>query len=238
MILGGEPPLPIPTGGPGDAGREAAEILAGDEYRPPEPSIAERVLDWIGDRLADVLPNVGATSGGRGVATVLFVIVMAALAVGLIVAVIRLAKGRRRRPRGKVTPVLYGTEVRTSADAWWDEARRLQAAGDGKGATRCYFQAAATDLVERGLVRGEPGRTASEIGHEGAAACPGVAIELDALVRAFELAWYGGIDITGDRLADVAAWATAVRTALAATPPAATAPTVAVDAVAPPAGSP
>ena len=174
--------------------RELADrILEQARYdRPPRP-LAERVLEWVGDRLADAF---GALVGGGGGAVLAWVVVLGSLA-GAAWVLVR--HGRVRLPAlpqgdgGRVMVEL----TRTPAE-WRAQAAALEAEGRWAEGLRCRHRALVADLVRDGVVADLAGRTAREHGHDVAAARPSAALAMDEATDLFEAAWYGGVPTGAD----------------------------------------
>jgi hypothetical protein len=77
-LLGGEP-IPNPPWSPEDAREAADRILADERYREPTPSLIERVLDWIGERLADVFGGIVGAGGSNVVGWFLLLVAIGAI---------------------------------------------------------------------------------------------------------------------------------------------------------------
>lgn len=187
----GEPEPPVV---PPDEAREAArEILARPEYREPEPSLVERVIDAVLGFLGDAIA--GLTGSGPG--SVVAVIVVAVL---LLVALWVLVQASRARS-GRATstgppPLRQGTDGPGDPATWLAEADRLAARGDHRRALRCRYQAMIARLLRDGVVDDLPGRTPAELGRELSARRPGLAGRLEAVTTGFEATWYGGGEVS------------------------------------------
>ena len=184
VLTGGEP-------GPVDpeAARQAArDILSGAEYTEPEPSLVERAVDWMGERLGSFFGTL--TGGGPGsVIGWLVLVVLVAGAAWLLVRAARVPSVGSTSPGSQVR---HGTETRWDADLWLAESDRLAAAGDHRGALRCRHQAMLAHMVDARVVDDAPGRTASEYRRALGDRLPHLRPSLDQLTEQFEGAWYGG----------------------------------------------
>ena len=178
--------------------REAAQDLARrelgkPEYRADDPSIVERIGQWVLDRFDDVLGGAEGVAPGGAVG----LLVIVALVVLVVVAVLVRVGGVRRGSTS--APVLLGDTVLTA-----DEHRALaeRAAADGRfaDAVRERLRAVARDLESRGVIDARPGRTAEELVRDTARALPDVGRDLADAARVFSDIWYGG------RTADVRAY--------------------------------
>jgi hypothetical protein len=178
--------LPVPDHSAAEARRRAEEILSSPEFRAPEPSLLERVRDWLLERFADLL----RTLAGSGAGTVVAWVILGALVAVLVVLVARVGHTVRRDPAGGVDAVV---ERRRPAVEWLAEAERFEAAGDWKRALRCRYRALLADLVRHGVVRDVPGRTTGEYRREVQARLPAAGGEFAGASELFERAWYGDL---------------------------------------------
>jgi len=165
----------------------ADRILAQPRYDRPPESISERVMSWIGDQLAKVL---GSLVGGGGGTVLAWIILVAALgAVGyLLVRHGRVALPGTATEDGPAVMV----ELTRSAAEWRREADRLEADGRWAEGLRCRHRALIADLVRRGIIPEQAGRTAGEYVRDVATGLPTAAAPLAAATELFEAAWYGG----------------------------------------------
>jgi hypothetical protein len=186
-----------PAVDPDEARRTADDILDDAAYAEPTQSLLDRAVEWIGDRLGQAFDLLPGTGPGSGVAWV-FVVALVALAAWLLVRALR-APSRRRSDED--APVRYGTETARDAAVWLDEAARLAAAGDHRGALRCRHQALVARLVTDGVVADVSGRTAGEYERLAALAMPDDADRLRRLTDRFDGAWYGGHPVDADAYA-------------------------------------
>lgn len=173
-----------------DARRTADEILRGSEYDEPSESLIERVLDWLFERLGDLMPS--GPGGGPG--NLIGWVVVAALVVAAAWFVYKAVVARPRKRRRSTEPaVRFGTESHRDAAVWLDEAGRLAAAGDHRGAIRCRHQAMVARLITDGVLDDVPGRTAGEYRDLVARAVPDEQDRLERLTRRFDDVWYGDV---------------------------------------------
>ena len=172
-----------------DAARDAArDILSGAEYTEPEPSLVERAVDWMGERLGSFFGTL--TGGGPG--SVIGWIALVPLVAGAAWLLVRAARVPRVGSTAPGNEVRYGTETRWDADLWRSESDRLAAAGDRRGALRCRHQAMLAHMVDARLVDGAPGRTAAEYRRLLGDRLPHLRPALEDLTDRFERTWYGG----------------------------------------------
>ncbi|MFF2045793.1 DUF4129 domain-containing protein [Kitasatospora sp. NPDC058170] len=187
----GGAPVTIPRDPARDAARD--ELLKADYHRH-DPSLQERVLDWIGDRLGDALDAVAGngTSGTTGL--VLFLVIAV-----LIGGALWWRLGAPKRAARTVQPV-FGTAGPRSAAQYRAEAEAHAAAGRWPQAVREQMRALVRALEERTLLDTRPGRTADEAAAEAGRALPEHAAALAAAARSFDDIAYG------ERTADQAAY--------------------------------
>jgi hypothetical protein len=180
-----------------DAAREAAaNELADPVYQQAEPSLAERVFAWLGERLADALAAVGGSASGGLLALVLL---------GLLVfAVVRLRVGRLTRSRPGARAVFAAGRTHTAGEHR-QAAEQARARGDLAGAVRERFRAIVRELNDRGVLDERSGRTVDEIAVQAAERLPRHAGEFRAAATLFDDVVYGGHPATEAGYRDLAA---------------------------------
>ena len=190
-----------------EAAREAARReLAKPMYAEDDPSLLERGVIWLLERLADLLDRaVAASPGGwAGLLGLLLVVVLAALA-------IRLRVGPTGRAASSGARLFVGG-VRSAADHR-SAAERAEARGEWAEAVRERLRAVVRGLEERGLLDPRPGRTADEAAADAALLLPDYEKDLRSAARSFDEVWYGGASATPAAAARVRALDGALRTA-------------------------
>jgi len=187
------------TPDPAAAAAKLRAILADGRYQPQQPSLFDRFVQWVVQRLADLLR--GLHAGGGGSAPPLLAIEVAVAAVILLLLLFFLARagiGRgaglavRARRRGRAS----------SADEYFEAADRMAAAGDWSGALRALAGGVATRLGGPGAWEHSP-LTVRELFR-----ARGLLERLRPVLVPFEAAMYGhrGVDReTYERAAAVAA---------------------------------
>ena len=195
-----------PLGPEADAAREdAAAELSKPAYTTQEPSLLQRVSEWVWDRISDLLGRTSGNGPGGAVATV----VLIALVVLAVVALwIRLGPRAAAVDRGELFAAAESTaaEHHAAADA-------ALAAGDLQTAVFERFRALVRGCEERGLLVPRPGRTATEVARELADLLPEATSNVHAAATAFGEVRYGGRVATEERHATIAAAERAVRAA-------------------------
>ncbi len=167
-----------------DEAREAAvRELSDPAYVSDDPNPLERAIDWVLNRLGELLAGAGGMSG------ITAITILVAVAV-IIVIVIRLRTGRTvraLRSGGKVfgSTVMTAAEHRAAAD-------RAAAAGDLAEAVRERFRALVRELEQRGVLDARAGRTVDEVAFEAGKALPALADDLRGAAVQFDDVWYGG----------------------------------------------
>ncbi|MFJ9694266.1 DUF4129 domain-containing protein [Kitasatospora sp. NPDC101183] len=190
LILASGAPVTLPR----DPARDAArDELLNSEYHKNDPSVLERVLDWINDHITSALDGLSGTGTSGTTGLVFFVIV--ALLIGAALWWRLGAPGRDAR----TTPDVFGTAGPRSAEQHRTEAAAHAAAGRWEEAVREQMRALVRSLEERTLLDGRPGRTADEAAAEAGRSLPEHADALAAAARAFDDVAYG--DRTADRAA-------------------------------------
>ncbi|WP_441245845.1 DUF4129 domain-containing protein [Kitasatospora sp. McL0602] len=195
--LGGWAPLAdgAPVTVDRDAARDAArQELLNPAYHRHDPSLLQRVMNWLGDQLDHALSQVGSAAGHSGVtALVLFLVAAAAIA-----AALRWRLGAPRRAAHSAA--LFTTTGPRTADQHRATAAAHAAAGAWGEAVREQMRALVRALEERTLLDPRPGRTADEAAAEAGRALPRHAEALTAAARSFDAIAYG------DRTPDQAAY--------------------------------
>ncbi|MFF1909002.1 DUF4129 domain-containing protein [Kitasatospora sp. NPDC058218] len=183
-------PVTVPRDPARDAARD--ELLNADYHRH-DPSLQQRVYDWVMDRIDDALATIAGdgTSGTTGL--ILFLVVAV-----LIAAALWWRFGAPKRAARTVLDVFGGAGPR-SADQYRADAERHAAAGQWSEAVREQMRAVVRALEERTLLDTRPGRTADEAAAEAGRALPAHAAALTAAARTFDDIAYG--DRTADRAA-------------------------------------
>lgn len=171
---------PDPVGG--DAARRAAEAeLRHAEYHRDDPGLIDRVLNWLGDRLADLFS--GSVSGN---VTLLLLILLAAVVIFLVVRAGPPGRGPRTGAGGldPLAPVPAVDHRRAAAEH--------EAAGRFAEALREWLRATVRTIEERGILDPRPGRTGVATAREAGPLLPSVAVELAAAMGLFDEVWFGG----------------------------------------------
>lgn len=199
---------PAPPVEPGrDEAREAAEReLAEPAYHADDPSLVEQGVQWVIDRLDELLERAeGVAPGGYAGLAMLGVLLVVA------VVVVRLRLGRIGRV-ARAEPALFDAGPRTAGDH-----RRAADAhadrGEWAAAVRERLRAVVRGLEERSLLDPRPGRTADEAAVEAGRVLPACAAGLRTAARTFDEVWYGGRPATAAMDAELRAVDDAVRAA-------------------------
>lgn len=171
-----------------DEAREAAaRELSDPAYVSGDPNPLERALDWVLDKLGELLAG---AAGMNGITAITILVVLAVI----IVVVVRLRAGRvtgsgRVRGGEVFDSVLTAAEHRAAAD-------RAAAAGDLAEAVRERFRAVVRELEQRGVLDPRAGRTVDEVAIEAGRALPVLADDLRGAAVQFDDVWYGGLPAT------------------------------------------
>lgn len=162
----------------------ARDELSRHQYGNQGPGVAERIRDWILDRLADVV-GTGKTVPGA------IAIIAAVLVVILIIYLVRFV---RRSPRARRTATVDGTVLGgTALSAKQSRARAadLLAAGDIDGCVREAMRAVALRSFERVLLDDAPSLTAHEMADRLSAPFPDFRPRLAWAAGLFDAIVYG-----------------------------------------------
>ncbi|MGW3247601.1 DUF4129 domain-containing protein [Streptomyces sp. NPDC001070] len=180
-MSGEDVPVTIPRG----PAREAAEDeLSKGIYHRHDPSLFERALNWLWEKITHLLDSAsGVTPGGTvGLVTIIVVIVLLAVALRL-----RLGKMRAQPNAGAglfADIPRTAAEHRTAADEHARHGRWTQAVQE-------RMRAIVRSLEERTLLDPRPGRTADEAATEAGRSLPEHAARLLKAARTFDDVTYG-----------------------------------------------
>jgi hypothetical protein len=180
-----------------EAVRELAdEVLAQPRYDEPAQSIPDRVLEWLGDRLADLIAGL---VGGGGAAVVAWIILLG-FATAVVLLLVRY--GRITLPAVASDPEpRVMVELTRTAQEWRTDADRLEAEGRWREGLRCRYRALVADLVRQGTIPEQAGRTTGEYARDVAARRPDAGPAFAAATELFEAVWYGGASTGPDEAA-------------------------------------
>ena len=190
------------TAVPVDPDAPTARRWLTDELARPEyhegPSLIERILAWLGEKLSALL-----AAGGEldpvvlvaGVAVVLAVVVVALLVAG----------PARLRARRVAPGALGASDDARTARQMREASRAAEERGDLATAVVERFRAVVRDAEERVVLGELPGRTADEAASALGAAYPAAAERVRAAARVFDDTLYGERPATARHLADVVA---------------------------------
>ena len=189
-----------PHGDPRDVARAiVAEPRFGGTtaIAPPGPTLLERALSWVFDRLRDLVHTIGHVIGGPSpIGALIGIVIALAILAGLAVAVVWFARlpGRTYAGASGGYPLQTPERVLTSRELR-ARARALAAAERWHDAATALVQAALLALDETGRLRFDPARTAREarrIVHDA---------EFDAFEREANAALFAAGAATPDRFA-------------------------------------
>lgn len=175
-----------------DAAQRAAEAeLAKPEYHAAEPGVVARSVQWLAQRLSDLLDaaSTAVPGGPLGLLVLLVVIVLVAV-------VVRLRVGKLAR-NVRVPGVVFEDSARAAHDHR-QAAEQAFARGDFASAVRERFRAIVRGLEERGVLDPMSGRTADEAARDAGARLPASGEELVAAARLFDDVHYGDRPATAE----------------------------------------
>lgn len=177
-----------------ETARDAAEQeLSKRIYKAHEPGLVQRAIEWVIDKLNELLGRASSVMPGGLPGLLLLVVLVVA-----VVVLLRVGLGPLR-----VQDLLSDRDPRArlrTADDHREQAAQAAAAGDFREAVRARFRAVIRELEQRGVLDERPGRTAGEIASEAAAAMPPIAAAMRRAADTFNEVWYG------DRTATQAAY--------------------------------
>ncbi len=169
------------------AARLAREELADPAYHPPDRPLLARLIEWVVERVQELIDAIGTTAPGGWYGVLGLVLVAVAAAV----VVVRWRLGPVRR-RGAVEVLFDSAEAAADAAEHRRRARAATAREAYEQAVREWLRAVVRELEERGLLEARAGRTADEAARTAGAALPALAADLRAAARRFDEVAYGG----------------------------------------------
>jgi uncharacterized protein DUF4129 len=176
--------LRVPVRDPRQVREVTREVLSRPEFRVPERSLMERMIDWVLEMIGRLL----AALGGSGAGGIVGLVLLGLILVGVGVLAARFSRGLTSSP--EVAAAVPGGRLRSAAE-WRAEAEAHERAGAWREAVRSRYRALVADLALRGVVEEVPGRTAGEYRREVGQALPDAAGDFAGATELFEVAWYG-----------------------------------------------
>lgn len=174
-----------------DAARDAARRELGKRiYHADDPSLVQRVIDWLTGWIGDLVLTASQHVPGGWPAIVALVVLLVLIVVAVRMGIGPVHRGGARRALLTETP-MSADDHRAAADAH-------AARGDHAQAIAERLRAIAADLDARAIVTARPGLTADELAAQAAAALPPYAERLHAAARLFDDVWYGGHPATAE----------------------------------------
>ncbi len=170
-----------------DIDRDAAHDAAQNELAKPiypRASPTDQIGEWLNDLLYRITAAGSRIPGGWFTISVLVILV----AVAVVVAV-RIARRAMRTSRTTDQALFDSQEL--SAAQHRSIAEQYAAQGDWSAAIRHRVRALARHLEETGVLAAVPGRTATELARDAAAALPGLSAELFRAATIFNDVTYG-----------------------------------------------
>ncbi|WP_020662395.1 DUF4129 domain-containing protein [Amycolatopsis benzoatilytica] len=174
---------------PVDIDRDPARLRAIQEltdpaYQAAKPGLVQRVMQWLGQRIADLLDALSGVPGGPlGLLLVLALVILLAVVVRMRVGKV----GRAAHSPGEV----FGGR-RQTADEYRKAAEEAAGRGEFADAMRDRFRALVRGMEERALLDVRSGRTADETVVEAGKFLPELAAKLAEGGRLFDDVHYGG----------------------------------------------
>jgi len=189
-----------------DEARDAARReLSKRIYHADDPSLIQRIISWILDRVSELVGAASRHLPGGWPALVAIAVLIVLIVVAVRMGVGPVQRGGTRRALVTGTP-LSAADHRAAADAH-------AASGDYAEAIAERLRAIAADLDARAVITARPGLTADELAAQAAAALPAYAERLHAAARLFDDVRYGDRPATADGAATLRTLDTDLRSA-------------------------
>jgi hypothetical protein len=167
----------------------ADQILSEARYDVPPESIPERITRWLGEQLTRLIEALAG--GGELFGTVIAWAILLGAVGAVVYLLVRYGRVTLPALPSDPEPEVMVELTRTPRE-WREEAESLEAQGRWEEGLRCRYRALVADLVRRGLVADQAGRTAGEYARDVAARQPDAAAPFAAATELFEAVWYGG----------------------------------------------
>ncbi|OBB79261.1 DUF4129 domain-containing protein [Mycolicibacterium peregrinum] len=170
-----------------DIDRDAAHDAAQNELTKPiypRASPTEQIGDWINDLLYRITAAGSTIPGGWFTISVLAILLVAA-----VVVAVRIARRTMRTARNGDNALFGSQEL--SAAQHRSIAEQYATQGDWSAAIRHRVRALARHLEESGVLDAVPGRTATELARDAAAALPAKSTGLFSAASTFNDVTYG-----------------------------------------------
>lgn len=167
--------------------RDAAHDAAQNELTKPiypRASPADQIGEWLRELLYRITAAGSTIPGGWFTISVLVILIVVA-----VVVAVRIARRTMRTARG-ADQALFGSQE-LSAAQHRSIAEQYAAQGDWSAAIRHRVRALARRLEETGVLDAVPGRTATELARDAAAALPALSTELFSAANTFNDVTYG-----------------------------------------------
>lgn len=179
-----------------DVRQAADDILSRPEYQQARPSLTQRVLEWLSDRLGRLFSGVGP-NGGHLIGYVILALALSAAGYFLwrVFPRHRLARPERR------APVAHQTVVRRSRDEWLALAREAESAERWDDAVHARYHALTAGLADRSEVPEAPSTTSGEhvqVFARSESSSPGRVAVFSRITDRFEWIWFGGARAAAD----------------------------------------
>ncbi len=196
--------LPVSETNADDAGEITDEVLRSPDFNY-EPTILERIGEWVSDRIDSLIQPFLNIGGGGATGRVIAYLFLVLAAVALVWLIWRLLRDRFPKPEMSpdkpvidISPWMRPADLRKAAE-------EFEAAGEWREALRARYRLLVAQLVEMHLIENPPGRTTGEYNRAVSAKLPAIAEDFDDATRDFERVWYGQFDTNPASVAVMAA---------------------------------
>lgn len=168
-----------------------------------EPSLLERILQWLAER---GIFDAALDDTTLGIVNLVVQLLVVAIVVALVWLVVRRVRTGAFLPSRRGGPRVEHLAADRSAADWLRDARRAAAEGRNRDAVRAAYRAIVVQLVDRGVLPDTPGATVGA--HRESLARSAVLADLQArgftaASDVFEAVWYGDRDADDEDVAVV-----------------------------------
>jgi hypothetical protein len=186
----------------------AAQVFKRGEFQR-KLSLLDRFLRWLARQFHFSRPEVRTGGGSAGGSSLLLYLILAALVALLIWIIVRVARTWVRAPKAEVEPDDDPVvEAPRTQREWRSEAEAAESDGRWKDAVLARYRELVSELVDRRVAAGVPGRTTGELQADVSLNAPEASAAFSEATLLFELPWYADVPTGVDenhRFKDLAA---------------------------------
>lgn len=176
---------------PDEARRRAEEILRRREFAQDQPTLLDRAVDWVTEKVGDILGVIVSGGGSRFIGYAILAVALVALGYLLW----RFAPRRRPSARSERPALSQHMTSGRTREQWLAEADAAEAAGHWDRAVHARYHALTCGLAEGSELTDDRSATSGEHRRafaEAAADRPEQVARFDGATDRYEHVWFGG----------------------------------------------